>query len=77
MREAVRDVMNVLQNACRISNHSQVATTVAVVPERDVLQEDQSVEEHMRIAGILRGLPADRLEEEVCSMSMIMLTDKY
>lgn len=52
-------------DACNIRNHYTLATTVALVPQHNVLLDDQSVEEHMRITAVLRGIEQKKVASEI------------
>ena len=43
------------QNASSCKDNEDLTRTVAYLPQRNVLQEDLTVEEHMHVAAVLRG----------------------
>ncbi|XP_070180106.1 cholesterol transporter ABCA5-like isoform X2 [Littorina saxatilis] len=49
-------------NPSSTSDHADLTSTVAFCPQRDVILDDLSVEEHLYIAAVLRGVTPDHLE---------------
>ncbi|KAL8619566.1 hypothetical protein ACOMHN_019622 [Nucella lapillus] len=52
-------------NACNIQDHKELVKTVKFCPQTDVIPDDVTVEEHVRMTAFLAGMEAEGLEDMI------------
>ena len=64
------------QNPSNLSEHGDLTATISFCPQRDVILGHLTVEEHVYIAALLRGITWDSMEDKVrgCCYMLTLVT---
>ena len=64
------------QNPSNLSEHGDLTATISFCPQRDVILGHLTVEEHVYIAALLRGITWDSMEDKVrgCCYVLTLVT---